>query len=75
MGRRDTLLQGLIGVSWGVQTGCAVATENALHAIDFRTTRTKTQTLALILEANAAHVTRHTFHCQALAQQFLITYQ
>ena len=37
--RRDMLLQGLIGVSWGNQTGKDVATENALHVIDFRTTQ------------------------------------
>ena len=36
-GRRDMLLQGLIGESWVIQTGCDVATENPLHIIDFRT--------------------------------------
>ena len=33
------LLQGLIGVSWEIHRK-DVATENALHVIDFRTTRT-----------------------------------
>ena len=52
------LLQGLIGESWGIQTGCDVATENPLHIIDFRTLAYKRLEEELEAAPNVLHVTQ-----------------